>query len=55
MKRGVPNELLNILDVWLCACYLCVKWHIARSDMFRIRATYDIRQGSILSPFLFVV
>jgi len=49
MKRcvGLPNELLNILDVWLSACYLglCAKWHNAWSDMFRI--TFGVRQGSI--------
>ena len=26
MKRRIPNELLNILVVWLSSCYLCVKW-----------------------------
>jgi len=31
---GVPNELLNILDVWLSACYLCAKWHNSWSDIF---------------------
>ena len=53
MKRHIPNELLNILDVWLCACYSCVKWLNMWSDMFRV--DFGVRQGSVLSPFLFAV
>ena len=53
MKRRIPNELLDILDVWLSSCYLCVKWLNMWSDMFR--ADFGVRQGSVLSPFLFTV
>lgn len=53
MKRRIPNELLNILVVWLSSCYLCVKWLNVWSDMFRV--DFGVRQGSVLSPFLFAV
>ena len=53
MKRRIPNELLNILVVWLSSCYLCVKWLNVWSDIFR--ADFGVRQGSVLSPFLFAV
>jgi len=53
MKRHIPNELLNILDVWLSTCYSCVKWLNTWSNMFQVN--FGVRQGSVLSPFLFAV
>ena len=49
----IPNELLNILVVWLSSCYLCVKGLNVWSDMFR--ADFGVSQGSVLSPFLLTV
>jgi len=53
MKRHIPNELLNTLDTWLSGCYSCVKWLTVWSDMFQ--TGFSVRQGSVLSPFLFAV
>jgi len=53
MRRHITNELLNILDTWLSGCYSCVKWLTVWSDMFQ--TGFSVRQGSVLSPFLFAV
>ena len=53
MNRRIPNELLNILVVWLFSCYLCVKWLNVWSDMLRV--DFGVRQGPVLSPFPFAV
>jgi len=53
MKRVIPNELLNILECWLSRCYSCVKWYDAWSYLFIVN--FGIRQGLVLSPFLFAV
>jgi len=52
-KRRVPNEFLNMLVSWLSACYVCVKWLDVLTDMFRVN--FGVRQGSVLSPFLFAL
>jgi len=53
MNRRIPVELLNILHCWLSACYVCVKWFDAWSNVFKVG--FGVRQGSVLSPFLFAV
>jgi len=53
MKRLIPHEILNLLEFWLSACYLCVKWCNVWSDFFDVN--FGVRQGSVLSPFLFGV
>ena len=53
MKRLILNELLSILECWLSRCYSCVKWYDAWSCMFIV--SFGVRQGSVLSPFLFAV
>ena len=53
MKRLVPVELLELLENWLSNCMTCVKWQDVFSSMFSL--TFGVRQGSVLSPFLFAV
>jgi len=51
MKRLIPNELLNLLVFWLSRCCSCLKWIDAWSQFFDF--DFGVRQGSVLSPFLF--
>ena len=53
MKRHIPIELLILLENWLSDCYACVKWTASWSHVFKV--TSGVRQGSVLSPFLFAV
>jgi len=53
MKRRVPNALLTVLERWLSSCCSCVKWYDVWSDFFTL--SYGVRQGSVLSPFLFAL
>ena len=51
MKRRIPVELLAVLENWLSGCFACVSWNGAWSQMFGV--SFGVRQGSVLSPFLF--
>ena len=51
MKRNIPVELL--LENWLSSCFACVKWHCSWSFAFKVSS--GVRQGSVLSPYLFAV
>ena len=53
MERFIPNELLALLEFWLSSCYSRVKWDNAWSDPFLLG--FGVRQGSVLSPYLFAV
>jgi hypothetical protein len=53
MKRRVPNILIELLEFWLSNCWSCIKWGSVFSDMFIIET--GVRQGSVLSPFLFAI
>ena len=53
MKRLIPNQLLNLLVSWLSGCYSYVKWYQAWSRLFRV--DFGVRQGSVLSPYLFSI
>jgi len=51
MKRRIPVELLQVFENWFSGCSACVKWNEAWSATFTM--SFGVRQGSVLSPFLF--
>jgi len=51
MKRRIPKELLVVLENWLSFCDACVKWKEIWSVCFEVN--FGVRQGSVLSPYLF--
>lgn len=53
MKRHIPVDLLDILEFWLNNSWSCIKWLGKFSTLFKIE--FGVRQGSVLSPFLFAV
>jgi len=53
MKWKIPVKLLNILESLFSQCYSSVKWDNLMSSFFEIQ--FGVRQGSVLSPFLFAV
>ena len=53
MDRRLPNEILNILELWFNTSVTCVKQNGSVSYFFRLLA--GVRQGGVLSPSLFAV
>ena len=53
MSKLVPVELLSVIECWLSKCFSCVKWDGVYSPFFKMN--FGVRQGSVLSPFLFAV
>jgi len=53
MKSYIPVKLLDLLESLISVCYSRVKWENCFSEIFSIH--FGIRQGSVLSPFLFAV
>ena len=53
MKRKLPVELLELLENWLSKSLSCVKWNSAYSEIFSVK--FGVRQGSVLSPYLFAI
>ena len=53
IKKHIPNELLCVLENWLCDCHTCIKWNDMTSRFIKI--DFGVRQGSVLSPSLFGV
>jgi len=54
MDRRLPNEILNILELWFNTSVTCVKWNGSVAHIF-FRLLAGVRQGGILSPYLFAV
>ena len=53
IKRKTPYCLVKVLKNWYENCFCQVKWEQTVSKFFRL--DHGIRQGGILSPFLFAV
>ena len=53
MKRNTPICFINILVNWYSKCFCQVKWESALSNILFLHN--GIRQGGILSPFLFAL
>ena len=53
MERRIPSNLLALLENWFSLCMTCVKWCNVWSSWFYV--TCGIRQGGVLSPYLFAI
>jgi hypothetical protein len=53
MQKRIPTNLLTLLENWFKLGRTCVKWGSTISDYFRLSC--GIRQGGVLSPYLFAV
>ena len=53
LKRGLPLVLVRMIYVWYCRQKFYVKWSDCLSEAFCV--SNGVRQGGVLSPFLFNV
>ena len=53
MKSYVSVQILEIVENLFSGCGTCVKWGNSWSTEFQI--VFSVRQGSVLSPFLFAI
>ena len=51
--RGVPHYIVRMLIFWYCHQKLFVRWNNVLSEGFTV--SNGVRQGSILSPYLFCI
>ena len=53
MERLIPSNILVLLERWFSLSVTCVKWCNLLSTRYSI--TCGIRQGGVLSPYLFAI
>jgi len=53
MHRNLPVQLLTILELWFSISATCVSWNGHFSALYSL--TVGVRQGGVLSPFIFAV
>ena len=53
MDRSLPVSILTVLENWFSTCLSCVKWGSVFSRFYQLKT--GVRQGGVLSPFLFGV
>jgi hypothetical protein len=53
MNKHLPVCLLELLEFWLSNSWSCIKWFDVYSSFFKV--CFGVRQGSVISPFLFAV
>jgi exonuclease III len=52
-ERGLPLYLVRFLDFWYLNQCMCIRWGSVKSEYFNVNN--GVRQGGVLSPFLFNV
>jgi len=53
MNRSIPVQVLTVLENWFALCLSCVKLGSVMSYFYVLKT--GVRQGGVLSPFLFSV
>ena len=53
IDRGVPGYIIRLLIYWYSNQTMCIRWSGKLSEYFCV--TNGVRQGGILSPYLFNV
>lgn len=53
IERNLPFKLLHLLEKWFTMSETCVRWSGQYSTFYKLTA--GVRQGGVLSPFLFAI